>query len=218
MRTTIIICSFLTVLSIVNLCIFVTNRKMQSYDEKYEQLINGENPTNNISTVTEDIVSYFKTPIFKVWNDENGTFFLKNFKAGYVVYHAFRSDEFIPFFDSDVVSIPNQRFVKMNMDCKNKDAYNGKYIEFTYRGMKYFVVALFDNFVLRPNLIFGTCIPIDEKLDCGINTIKRSAFRFHNKFAHQIYISRWKIVDDEWIKVFRDDNNDICLQFMKDKS
>ena len=221
MRTTIIICSILTALSIVNSCIFVANRKMQRYDERYEQLVKGQNPTNNISTVSKDIVKFLNTPMFNQWNDEHGTVFLKNVKCGYVVYHAFMTnDEFIPIIGHDTVMISNSNCIamKMNWNDMRHTKYDGTYLEFIYRGLKYFIVVFYTtNTASHSQQIFGNCIPVYLNIGCGIDTVRNSAFCFRNVFAHQTYISRWKMTDDEWIKVFRDDNNDICLQFMKDK-
>lgn len=225
-----IIIAISSIVSLIVSCVFNPSRNKQ---DRYEQLTKlcsdtlSESDTLNISkdpsnSTIKDLQEHFKPPKFKNWFT-NDTFYLRDLEIGKIKW-GFFEDQLVPTIKTDVISISNKSTI-VAYDLKNSNLNNtsnnffGDYLEFTYRGLRYQVCNIDRKCYIQ---IFGRTMPLNSKRCVFLTSIQESAVReynafwWRNKMSRNVYIRKWVLGNDEWLTVYRDDENKVILEFHHD--
>ena len=189
----------------------------------YEQLVNNSldsnrlQETNACGVTVQDIQKYFKPPVFESWFTNN-VFFLKGFEIGNIETKAIRDDEALPEIALKSISVSNSCTIVFDPVSKNHD---GKYIEFTYRNIRYQVCCV-SCCQFHSGSIFGRAVSKNAKKieiwDYPESKNRYYRFWFTDRCSRNVYVKKWILYEsnelEEFLTVYRDDEDNVVLKFV----
>ena len=199
--------------AIVAICIIIvgcSNPIDESYKEKYEKLI----ASLKSSRMNNPIDDYRKPASMFDWSSTNSnSIILKNVVIGEIKHHCIGWNDYNARVQKDSLVISNGETIVLHpFGSYGSFGCDGEFVEFVYRGLKYFV------YVCQScgNEMFGACSSINDNLIYSCIGEGDKVFWWNSFMKHQIYIKKWELDEITYLTVFRDDNNCPVLKFMKE--
>ena len=199
---------------IVLICIIVagcSNPIDESYKEKYEKLV----ASLKSSRMNNSIDDYRKPASMFDWSSTNSnSIILKNVVIGEIKHHCIGWNDYNARVQKDSLVISNGETIVLHpFGSYGSFGCDGEFVEFIYRGLKYFVYVCQS----CKHEIFGARSSIDDNFIYSCMGIEGGKVFWSNSFMkYQIYIKKWELDEMIYLMVFRDDSNCPVLKFMKE--
>ena len=185
--------------------------KQDNYKDKYDKLQKSYNSLL-LSNALPD--KYLAKPEQLDWHT-NGVFILRNYEVGEIEFHQFKLDnEWFPASKSAIVNINDGNGIYLpNVD---NIIYDAEYVEFIYKGLKYFICLTKNNCKVYNAQVFGKQFGISVKRDeyfDGMRFSDSTRFWFSNYEVHKTFVKKWFIDDNEYMTISKTDFGRLAIEF-----
>ena len=188
-------------------CISTSNKSSSQYDQLVNNSLNISKSVVDPAKPTEkSLEKFFKQPIFMTWFT-NDTFYVKDLEIGQVERNVFCSDNYTPELSLETMSVSNNAMIAIPAPkiTTFEPALSCSYVAFLYRGARYAIIVSG-----RGHIKYGNW---SKKNPYHIDPFENAVLQ--STSSKTIYTDSWKIGPDEHLKIFKDDGDQIFVQFIK---